>query len=253
MIKRSTLSVVALLLVALAQLAWAWFPVSHQYFGCSYTPYGCQSHYVNGNSAPDALKPVSASLHSFDFALTLLRAASASHDARFLNFSLGFGSHLMEDLVGHHANGFIPAATDHYFCLNVDAWLSHKTKFQHFDSEVRSFVAAAAVTFLNNPQVTVETVERAMMKFDLEQDAESIVLDVYPAAKYQGIMISQSVCKATSFTQVQSDFALSEQWIHGAIDVFVQAAKDGHVDPIDAAMNSFVDGLFQQHGGNACA
>jgi hypothetical protein len=73
--------------------------------------------YVLGASAPDAFKKLSPTMHSLKFALVQYKLAlkqPKTADFDPVAYSLGYGSHLAEDYVGHYKNGYITPEYDHY-------------------------------------------------------------------------------------------------------------------------------------------
>lgn len=108
----------AVLIVAacIAPLVSAWGPLSHQLFACALvTPADCvlvDGSFVLGAFSPDAFKTQHRQMHDFgfasaqvDYARSLPQPASPSH-FNATAFSLGFVAHLLQDHVGHHANGY---------------------------------------------------------------------------------------------------------------------------------------------------
>jgi hypothetical protein len=111
------MALAALVAVAfIAPLASAWGPVSHQLFACALVaPADCVSadgSFVLGAFSPDAFKTDHRQMHDFgyasaqvEYARSLPQPASPSH-FNATAFSLGFVAHLLQDHVGHHANGY---------------------------------------------------------------------------------------------------------------------------------------------------
>lgn len=122
--------------------------VAVQLMGCSLVTQGpagkeclesnSTSAFVMGNSSPDAVKGLG--LHSYEFAGALyLYALSLSEQtsrgeqltmgeypfdfpSAAVAFAAGFGSHMSEDTVGHHNDGYLTPAYDHPLELAVDTY-----------------------------------------------------------------------------------------------------------------------------------
>ena len=177
----------------------AWGPISHQVFGCRIlglddsacfeTPSG--RSLVLGSSAPDAFKLYLEGghrIHGFDYAGFQLRyamehtgPATPGFDA--LAYSRGFGSHLAEDEVGHHDDGYLPggvgATWDHLHEAVTDMFLERTFSgryavqyFSSFGEPVVDFSTAVIRAYGRErgddtlAQASRDSVAEAMRRFD---------------------------------------------------------------------------------------
>jgi hypothetical protein len=121
-----------LAVVAALSSVYAWGPASHQFWGCltmnntvavipSYTQCFKSNNatwqsFILGAGAPDAVKKLSYTMHSLKFAVIQHKFAltqPATPDFDPVAYSLGYGTHLAEDFVGHYKNGYLTPEYDH--------------------------------------------------------------------------------------------------------------------------------------------
>ncbi|CAE8616784.1 unnamed protein product, partial [Polarella glacialis] len=135
--------------------------------------------FLAGCSAPDAYKFSTApALHSLPFAGYLFQAARGQNGSQEqLDFALGWGCHLAQDMVGHHIRGFLNPDEDHWLELATDSYFWHSLPevmlFEQISEEMQSWVvlasreAHAADPTESLPEISESDSNAAVSKFHL--------------------------------------------------------------------------------------
>eukprot|EP00762_Andalucia_godoyi_P006361 ANDGO_05899.mRNA.1 hypothetical protein len=256
-------------------LLFAWFPLTHEYMGCAHTPVSPLPaplpSFCAGAASPDALKLVSGSLHSFEFACLLASVAlspnpNSTHSSASLGaFALGFGTHLVHDAIGHHANGFLTPEHDHPLEFATDAFVFHGMGFrvlEHFPRDCAVPVASVAASYTNtSQQIVVDAIE----KFNAGLDALALLLVPYDREVYQPEMRDWSVCGTqAAWETVLSEWQTSLAWVEKSVMLWMDAARSvcatskgaeeavRNGTAIAALVDKTVQDLFHAHNGTVC-
>jgi hypothetical protein len=233
---KSGIFALALGLVLSAPVA-AWGPVTHQVFACralaaydsSCFATASGRSFVLGSSAPDAFKLYlegGRELHTFEYAVFQLRYAQGNPGTTTANFdavgySRAFGTHLAEDAVGHHSDGYLPSGTEatkdhlHEAALDTDQarafpGLYESQRFAHFGESVIVFSTAAIRAYGKEKgsdqfsQVTREVIVEAMRRFDRLETWEQIAIAVN--LPYRREMVALDPYGAADFNQARENF-----------------------------------------------
>ena len=215
----------------------AWGPVTHQVFACraldaydsSCFAAASERSFVLGSSAPDAFKLYlegGRELHRFDYAAFQLRYAQGNPGTTTENFdavgySRAFGTHLAEDAVGHHSDGYLPggvgATKDHLHEAALDTdqaknfpGLYESQRFAHFGDSVVVFSTAAIRAYGKEKgnalfaKVTPEAVAKAMRRFDRLETWEQIASAIN--IPYRREMVALDPYGPVDFNQARANF-----------------------------------------------
>lgn len=192
------------------------------------------SAFVMGNSSPDAVKGLG--LHSYEFAGALfLYALSLTEEtargytrvpneypfefpSAAVAFAAGFGSHMSEDTVGHHNDGYLTPAYDHPLELAVDTYeyknFSGRYQFQDLadsDWAMQLIADASASQYANGTAtVTFSQVEDEATDFKQTTDFEGLVIPFNVV--YEDEMVRWDNYGATNWTEAESHYYHSKKW-----------------------------------------
>ncbi|KAH3743479.1 hypothetical protein Pelo_15122 [Pelomyxa schiedti] len=236
-----------------------WGPYTHQVFGSYASDEGLQNGpLVLGSSAPDAFKGLRSTMHGLVYAgyqllCVLVNSSCTSASFDTYNFSVGYGGHLCEDMVGHHSDGYLTPEYDHELEFAVDTYLTKSTNgfdfrlLQDYGDPVYTFVAAAS-EFYSNYDTSFIPLNYTQAKdsadeFDNQCRLESPAIVANVA--YKSEMVKWDNYGATSFAQAQQHLALAQNCAIEAANFWLQTMLDTH-DPVSANQQttSFVDSLF---------
>jgi hypothetical protein len=87
-----------------------------------------------GDGGPDSVKFLEPKLHSFEFAKWLYLFAKSTQkqfstdNFDSIEYSLGFASHLAQDLIGHYKKSYLSPQFNRYMQFAVDSRMVHSTK-----------------------------------------------------------------------------------------------------------------------------
>jgi hypothetical protein len=219
--------------------------------------------FLAGSSAPDAFKLFSTEpkLHSLPFAAALHDFAkqqtnsSGSPDA--LDFALGFGCHVAEDMVGHHAQGYLNPKTDHPLEAATDAYAvrAGSMPFKQISKEMCTLVVQASAAAGGSIQpITQSSGSSAVLKFRAltTTEAGTIAVDL----SYKSAMQKDSFCNVSSFDAVRANFELATNWSQLACSrwqaLMRSNSSHGNTSGLVAEMAGFVDDLFAKNGDTSC-
>ena len=257
----------------------AWGPVTHQVFACraldaydsSCFAAASERSFVLGSSAPDAFKLYlegGRDLHRFDYAAFQLRYAQGNAGTTTENFdavgySRAFGTHLAEDAVGHHSDGYLPggvgAAKDHLHEAALDTeqarafpGLYESQRFAHFGDPVVVFSTAAIRAYGKEKgnalfaNVTREAVAKAMRRFDRLETWEQIA----SAANipYRRELVALDPYGPADFNQARENFERASKCSLAAAARWQASMSDPTVSATNArkAVEKYVATLFAQ-------
>ena len=228
----------------------AWGPYTHQHFGAQDASRAGSAAFLAGCSAPDAFKELEPSMHSLAFATTLYNTAHQNGSAEAIDFALGWGCHLTQDAIGHHARGFLNPKEDHPLEFATDSDIYHN--FGHGYSEIDSLAEALVVSASANTTapITEALASKAVSKFKLLTKAESAAMEVNFLYKKQ--MVSDSFCNVSSFGAVTANFNLAQKWTQSVCSAWqVAMLTPSAADPV-AEMQALVQHLFDGNNGSSC-
>lgn len=163
----------ASVLLVLPVLCHAWGPITHQIFTCAVVPLSecidtTNGVFILGSFSPDVFKKNYPIVHSFEYASFQLSYARQLHaqgsvpgfDA--VRFSQGYVTHLIEDYVGHHHNGFLNPTEDHplgMYSYCVFTYLH--PMYWHIIATIESCVGQTRCSYMYALHSSVETPVRA--------------------------------------------------------------------------------------------
>lgn len=235
---------------------------------------------ILGGSGPDAIKNISARLHSLEFAgfayqFSLNASAwTPTPGALFdgASFALGLGYHLSEDYIGHYPSGYLTPSYDHPLEFAVDAWVqsTYFSSFsplgfpgRHFNDEAKRFVFEAQKGFGEwtarvtpaSPYVAVDeaTVADAISRFDGLVSLEG------PAAAADFLLFKSQLAQYDYCGSADADAAIRR--LQASLQMCLDTGKfwaQTIVDP--AAQPQLLDDLVQKYvaqqyaniGGTIC-
>lgn len=251
----------------------AWGPLTHQTYSCKIrgidlnrTCFESQAMYsvVLGNGAPDSVKYLEPKLHTFEFAAWQFQFAKdypRSGDFNAIDFSIGFGYHLAQDVVGHHKSSYL-SGNNRWMQFAVDSRKvltsvpDHKVfKWQRYNDMATKFIHAAQVFYsTKNPEYKphpLDKIAETVKSFDTV-----IATEVEIARFNTGYRRQQSeydICKPTTEEQMNKNFDQAYTW---SIDASRFAAdlieKITEPKRIEGMVHSYVDAKFTANGGTYC-
>eukprot|EP00933_Yihiella_yeosuensis_P029654 TRINITY_DN23295_c0_g1_i1.p1 TRINITY_DN23295_c0_g1~~TRINITY_DN23295_c0_g1_i1.p1 ORF type:complete len:274 (+),score=42.39 TRINITY_DN23295_c0_g1_i1:38-859(+) len=244
-----------------------WGPFTHQYMGSTNEDRGNSSSFLAGCSAPDAFKFTEESLHSLQFAVYLFEAAK-SDSADAIDFALGWGCHLIQDLISHHPRGFLNPKHDHPLEFAADSYVwkngFQKLPYQKTSIKLQSLVAkasklasAASAEFkqaVNVSAITDSQAENAVEKFNALTYAEIVAMTANVVYKTE--MRHWSFCPVTSFEDVIKNFELSVSWSDQICYKWQESMLNSknssqRMNAVDRA-SDLIEKLYISNAGAAC-
>ena len=256
------MNVFLVLLVALhlPTIVLCWGPFTHQYFASQDEAHGTSSPFRTGGSAPDAVKKLENSLHTFPFASTLYKTATTNGNMDDIEFSLGYGCHLAHDFVGHHTKGFLNPQEDHPIELAADTYIHDtidKSSFGEITTAMVDLIskasAAASVDYPFIKAVTSTQVQGSVGKFKTLTTAEAVALELNRWT-YKKQLVKDSYCNITDFNGAVNNFNRALNWSVLACNFWRETMTKKYVNGTEAEtmVENYVDELFTSHNGTSC-
>eukprot|EP00656_Telonema_subtile_P029710 TRINITY_DN32793_c0_g1_i1.p1 TRINITY_DN32793_c0_g1~~TRINITY_DN32793_c0_g1_i1.p1 ORF type:complete len:216 (-),score=52.14 TRINITY_DN32793_c0_g1_i1:199-846(-) len=209
---------------------------------------------IRDSSAPDAFKKLAPSLHSLPFAALLYTAAQNEGGAELTDFALGYGCHLAQDSIGHHANGFLNPQEDHPLEFAVDAYVSrqHSPEFVQMDTEMTQLVASASATANGSvPVVSPQEAIKAVSEFRALTTAEraAVAVDV----GWSRAIVKDSFCAVSELSDALQNFWLSGNWTLSVCAEWQNSMITGEsAASAMAKQAAVVEQLFAGNNGTSC-
>ena len=211
-----------------------------------------------GAFSPDAFKQAHRFIHSFEYAAAQFEFARHAPPSPTFNataFSLGFVAHLLQDYVGHHANGFLNPAEDHPLEIAVDAY-EYKNRVPGFGvhsagAEAAAFIASSTAAYNASTALTAAEAASQWSSFNLLQLAELAL--IYVDFSFQTDIQKYDVCKAADWPHALANLEFAQQWSANAVQIFLDSVANGALaaDAIKRAQ-AWVEAAFAGNGGTNC-
>ena len=242
---------VCLLALLFSPVICAWGPYTHQHFGAQDPSRAGSAAFLAGCSAPDAFKGREPSLHSLAFSSALYETAHRNGSEEAIDFALGWGCHLTQDAIGHHARGFLNPLEDHLLEFAVDSYVYHNFghRFLQIDSLAEALVVAASAN--TSTPITKAAASKCVSKFKVLTTTESAALEVNFLYKKQ--MVSDSFCNVSgSFGAVTANFHLAQNWTQNVCSAWQAAMLTPSAGNPVAEIQSEIQRLFDGNKGSSC-
>lgn len=221
--------------------------------------------FVLGSSSPDSIRTIDYALHAWDFAVYQYQfALNYSRTSTFdpVQFALGYGSHLAEDLVGHFKNGYLNPKYNYPLEFAADSYQVHSFKPSPREFKVatynragREFIYQSQLYFSKHkpsykPRTKAE-IEKAIYQFEIMILGEAELAKLNLAYKDQ--MVKYDFCNSTQFDKAEQYFKLGSEWSWNAAKYWIHLLKEG-VGPneMSSKMRQFVTDLFAKFNGTSC-
>jgi len=237
-----------------------------------------RTSYVLGGSSPDAVKKLSMRLHSFEFAsyqyqyaLALQKQQVKKHRLRGDNaerfdpiaFSLAYGNHLTQDVVGHWRTGYLTPEYDHPIEFAADTFQFFTLykpdnftlfPFIRFDADAIDFITRANEYFANHTSTKFEPFTRDQIQQSIASFEQMVMLEtgvVVFNSLYKDQMVKFDFCQASDYTTALAHLNLSTEWAHGAAKFWLSMDKN---DPnsVDNQIQQVVSQLYGKNNGTIC-
>lgn len=257
----------------------AWGPITHLYL-CSLAAERSGNEtsttFFSGCNSPDSLKQAWPELHSLQFAAHLFQSAVNNSTADLIDFALGFGCHVANDEVGHHANGFLnPPSADHDIEFNLDSMIFHEFDTTNtivngrLSEDVINLIQKSASSYHKMSNGSTAPIDRARMqsainRFQISLRLELAMVRLEPQYLYEYELSRHSFCNVSSYKEVIRNFNMSADWaVRSCLKwrsiMWTMSKPDGatYGDKIreNAAahkLNEAVDELLSANGGTSC-
>lgn len=257
----------------------AWGPITHLYL-CSLAAERSGNEtsttFFSGCNSPDSLKWAWPELHSLQFAAHLFQSAINNSTTDLIDFALGFGCHVANDEVGHHANGFLnPPSADHDIEFNLDSMIFHEFDTTNtivngrLSEDVIDLIQKSASSYhkmSNNGSIAPidrARIQSAINRFQLSLRLELAMVRLEPQYLYEYELRRHSFCNVSSYEEVIQNFKFSADWaVRSCLkwrSIMWTRATDGATDGDkireNAAahkLNEAVDEMFSANGGTSC-
>lgn len=258
----------------------AWGPITHLYL-CSLAAERSGNEtsttFFSGCTSPDSLKQAWPEFHSLQFAAHLFQSAINNSTADLIDFALGFGCHVANDEVGHHANGFLnPPSADHDIEFNLDSMIFHEFDTSNtivngrLPEDVIDLIQKSASSYHKMSNGSTAPIDRARMqsainRFQISLQLELAMIRLEPQYLYEYELSRHSFCNVSSYKEVIRNFNVSADWaVRSCLKwrriMWTMSKPDGatYGDKIreNAAahkLNEAVDELFSANGGTSCS
>lgn len=274
--------IISLFIIAnLYQNAITWGPLNHQTFACFLHNVNLTQECFNsenvqiyssslGNSSPDFLKFLEPKLHQFHFA-TILYQYSKIHNVNSgalnsfdpVHFSLGYGGHLAQDLVGHYRNSYLSPQYNRYLQFSTDSHQVQNTLpnldrfiFKKHKDEVKSFLYNANLFYALKYPSSYKPHNQTAMNNAIESLSSTIDIELSLAklnTEYGSQMKDMDFCKAVEVKEAIKNFKRAFNWSLDAWKYFIYLMElNSHENIVEAKMQEYVHLLFSRNNGTLC-
>eukprot|EP01080_Neovahlkampfia_damariscottae_P009933 gene9933-2254_t len=263
-------------ITVLFQLVFSWGPLTHQTFGCflkglklnatCFPSDGPIYSFNLGGGAPDSVKYLEPKLHTFEFAkwqyLFALKNQKEFSVDNFnpIEFSLGFASHLSQDLIGHYKKSYL-SKNNRLIQFAVDSRMVHRTepsmkifRAQKYTLTGKRFIHKANEFYeLKKPSYKSHNFTAIS---DTIASFERLISTELPLAKLNFLYFSQQKfldhCEPKTKELAEKNFQTAHGWSQDASRLVQSLLKDNKIQPsdVDAIMKKYAADLFQKYGSN---
>jgi len=246
-------------IVMLSVVVSGWGPVTHQSLTFVESEYSFATDYSFqlGTYSPDAFTSFTFAFHNLDYAASQLQYAilynSTDPDFDPIAWSLGFGAHLANDLVGFHPGGWLRSVSFSTVFLSVDTYNYLKTPqldYRYFApavDKVAKFASAASQYYATmHPDftpVSVVAVKTACNLYD--QYSKAFLVNVTSNTDYQNLLIAGDPYNPADWTECESHLTMQMECCKQVAAFWINNTLL-HVGPkeLQAMTNQFADDLY---------
>jgi hypothetical protein len=252
----------------------AWGPLTHQTFSCHIQNVDRNATCFQGfpmysmtlgNGAPDSVKYLEPKFHSFEFAAWQYQfAKSYPPTAQFkpIDFAIGFGYHLSQDVVGHHKNSYLSPQHNRWMQFAVDSRKVQTSKpdrnifqWRRYNDDAIKFLYDSNVFYANkNPSYKPHPIEKlaeTVKAFDTVIGAEVELARFNTGYKNQ--QMEYDPCKPSNEVEMEANFKRAYEWSVLSSKYFLSLIeKDENPRNFDGLIHKFVDAMFARQNGTLC-
>lgn len=258
------------ILLLFFQFCFTWGPLTHQVYPCfiyniSTTPecFGDNFYWQTiGNISPDSVKYLEPKLHTFEYATYQYLYAKSLKNEKFIKFSLGYGYHLAQDLVGHFQNSYLTPQHNRWMQIAIDSKMIFESqpnstifKYQNNNDQGIEFLYNSNVYYskfntnykphpLKNITDTIKSFEKVIyLHFQMARLNSG----------YKDQMKQYDRCKPQNDVEIERNFKRAHHWSiissNYFRDLLNQNIPPNRVEPL---MYEFVSNLFKRNNNTIC-
>lgn len=242
-----------------------------------------KTSFVLGGSSPDAVKQLSMRLHSFEFAAyqyeyALMKQRQQRQSVKKnknknktvdksgfdpVAFSLAYGNHLAQDVVGHWKTGYLTPEYDHPIEFAADTFQFY-TEYKpnnftffplvRFDADAIDFLTEANEYFANKTSKPFVPFTRDGIRASIQSFERMVMAEVAAAVLniiYKDQMVAFDFCKTNEYKKALAHLTLSQEWSDAASKFWMDMNKK-NPESVESQVRLVVEQLYATKNGTIC-